>query len=282
MKMTVPACILLSIYITVPCEFAFAGKLGDFEKSATREKSNSSTYYDNDHYDNDYHDGRGFFGFVFNVITDSIFGGRSSHSREVRSAQSEMAVNALLDTNAVPARMEVKSFDVAEFHEKKETGSPITPFFRADYSYSWAASDITADNYFVELGYRMFSVDFLQTHYCEKDPDDTLDLTRIYCQLRFVATEIVEFDIGLGGIVIDGEDSNSGGYYGLALRLYPDRKIGGELRLFGATVNEAEITDLDIGLFLGFDYFLLKTGYQLVSSGDDDIGGFYVGASVRL
>ncbi|MBT3296167.1 MAG: hypothetical protein HN919_21225 [Verrucomicrobia bacterium] len=160
----------------------------------------------------------------------------------------------------------------------REMGTPLIPFARFDFSYQDAESTVDANDYRFEGGFGPFGVHFNQTHYKEASPEDSLDLIRVHGLYRMSFGSMVEVDLGLGALTIDGNDRDTRFSLTLPVRIYPYDWLGVEVRPAWAD----GVTDWDVALLLTAPFTSMKAGYRWVSSPNKSLNGPYVGLAVHF
>ncbi|UCG59105.1 MAG: hypothetical protein JSU70_06270, partial [Phycisphaerales bacterium] len=182
--------------LSVLANDAVAGKLGAFEADATKERSShgrdrvSRDPYDD--WDDTYpHSDRRSMSdlflndiFLFSLIQP----GRASWAR----ATDDATRLANLDLDA------------------REPGDPLIPFVRFDAAYQDVESDVEALDYRVQVGYGPIGFELNHTRYWEQVPSDRLDIYRLYGLYRLSFGNMIEADLGLGAIILDGDERNTG------------------------------------------------------------------------
>jgi hypothetical protein len=160
----------------------------------------------------------------------------------------------------------------------REMGEPLIPFARFDFSYQDVESDVDANDYRFEGGLGPVGFQFNQTHYKEELSEDSLDLIRLHGLYRMSFGTMVEVDLGLGALTIDGNDRDTRFSLTLPVRIYPYDWLGVEVRPAWAD----GVTDWDVALLLSAPYASLKAGYRWVSSPSESLNGPYVGLAVHF
>jgi hypothetical protein len=157
-------------------------------------------------------------------------------------------------------------------------GEALIPFARFDLSYQDVESDVDAWDYRLEGGYGPVGLQCNLTHYSEETPEDDLDMLRFYGMYRMSFGTIVEVDLGLGALTIDGNGRDTRFSLTVPVRIYPTDWLGIEIRPAWAD----NVTDCDIALLLTAPYVSLKAGYRWVSSPTESLNGPYAGLAVHF
>ncbi|NOY68419.1 MAG: hypothetical protein GXP53_02850 [Deltaproteobacteria bacterium] len=254
-------CIIISLLLCFSSH-CYGGKLESFENDATTHREdNEKTDH---HYFNteDSEDTDDFLSDVAGFVTIGILGGMtlggvSSWKRVCPSGDTEIS-------DATP----------------RKAGEPLIPFFRADISRQNLESDVNALDFRAEVGYGPFALHYNQTRFHENEPKDKLDLIRIYGVYRMSFSTLVELDLGLGTLIINGKNENSGFSFTLPFIIRPVKYVGVEFRPAWSSVNGTDVNDYDIAIMLGEKYASLKLGYRWLHSVEESLNGPYAGVSL--
>lgn len=265
----IPLLIAMFIYW---CPFeASAQKLKAFEKDATKKRSsssNSSRDKDNSSSDNDY-DSVGEF------IASSLI-----------QAGGSLIVGGL----AGLAGGWMKSgtgLSQQGWSEMWELGESRQPFARLDVDYQDVDAGIDAVGLMAEAGYGPFALLGRQTRFTEDVPaeagggKDRLRVTQGYIAARALFESGLGINLGLGGLSLDGEDSNNGFSFTTPIQFRFNQHAGVEVRPAWAHVNGRTITEWDIALLGGIKHADVKVGWRRLESPNLELHGFYAGLSLR-
>ncbi len=169
----------------------------------------------------------------------------------------------------------------------RELGDPQLPYARLDGSYQYISSNVSANDYRLALGYGPFAFKVNQTQYTELSPKDSLDLTRLYITYR-MSSGATQIDIGMGRLVIDGNDRSKLFYSTLPIRFHVKSLIS--TKLWPAWLSNTgiefkpawsgNISDYDLGLFYHFKFASVKAGYRWLSTDTQSLSGPYAGITV--
>jgi hypothetical protein len=253
---------LLVVMATVPA--AFAGKLDDFEDSATNPgKSDGDHGRDHDHSDKSYDrtSDDDSVALALLIVALPVYGGLASWHR-VRPGEPDLE----FEEKRLPAR---------------RAGEALLPFARVDAAYQLVESDVDAWDLRAELGFGPFAVQVRETHYDEGEPDNDLDLVQAHFLWRMTVIKQLEIDAGLGGIVVDGKDTNSGVSGTLPILIHPWDFIGLEFRPSWSSVNDNTVSDYDLSLLAGWRFISARAGYRWTNSGGSSLNGPIFGLAAR-
>lgn len=224
---------------------ALAGKLDDFETEATEG------------------DGDGGGGDSDDVYVDGE-----------DDAYFAAALFALL----VPVYGATKSWDSVG---SRAPGEATLAFARVDAAYQLVESDVDAGDLRGELGYGPFALQARETHYDEDQPRDSLDLIQAHALLRMLFLPMLEVDLGLGAIVLDGDGTETGFSGTVPVLIHPWDFLGLEFRPAWAAVNDSTVSDYDLSLLAGWRFISARAGYRWTDSGDETLNGPIFGLAAR-
>lgn len=253
------ACLLA---LTLSAGPVLAGKLEDFERSAT-EKSDDGGGERHDKHDHDLD------------LSDETAG--------------EAVLLALLIAATLPAygagqswaRVTGSSLLVEEPPERRRAGEATIPFARADLGYQLVESDVGAWDLRGEVGFGPFAVQVRETHYDEDQPRDELDLVQAHALLRMTVTERMEIDFGLGAHVLDRGDTASGVSGTVPVLIHPWNFLGFEFRPAWAGAGGDVIEDYDLSVLAGWRFVSARVGYRWTQAGGSSLNGPIFGLAAR-
>ncbi len=254
---------LLTFLIALPQ--AHAGKLGSFERDATRteDKQQSSPptstpsemgkKQDEHHHD----EGSSFLGELFFdlIFLPLEYGGISSLLR-------------------VNSKLIEESSDIGKI-ENRAPGEPVIPFTRMDLHLQHIASNLFAVDSRAEFGYGPVGLTVRHTAYRESDPKDTLSVTQAAFLYRMSFSKYVEVDIGIGQGFISGEGRHVGLLATFPIQVQTGRPLGFQFR----PAFYQGVEDYDLGLLFTRPFSSYQAGYRWVEAGESRLNGPYIGAS---
>ena len=245
----------LVVLISFPADYAFAGELDKFEKDATKERP--SQRHDRHHNDND---NNWWAGLATNFLTALV----------------EIPMHTSW------ARATGDPTQLAELAcEPRKPGDPLLPFIRFDASYLAIDPDVDAFDYRIQLGYGTFAFELNQTRYEEKDPPDQLDFYRLYGLLRFSYSDKIEVDLGVGSLILEGDERHSGLSTTTPIIIHPYDWLIVEFRPMWSNVNGSAIDEYELGFLFNYDFAAIKAGYRWTHSPHESLDGPFIGASIR-
>jgi hypothetical protein len=158
----------------------------------------------------------------------------------------------------------------------REPGEPLIPLLRADATVQRVAPDITARALRLEAGYGPLGAHYDVSRYRETDPDDTLELHRVFGLYRMSFGPHAELDLGFGTFSMDGLDRSPDFAFTLPLRVVPVRHLALEFR--PAWSDGA--ADYDLAVLATAPFAAFKAGYRWTLSPDATLNGPYVGIAL--
>lgn len=242
------------IFVFSASESLIAGQLDDFEKSATKEvrrSSDRSKSYDNN--DND-----SFFGSIIGGLFTFIF-----------QSAAEMSM----------ARVWGSSDPRFKNIPLRDIGDPDLSMIRTDLNYQHIDSKVWGLDGRIEMGYGPFGLQYRQTHYAEKAPKDSMDLIQIHGLFRLSGSNMFETDIGLGGIILQGNEQNSGFSMTCPINLYPHKNIGFRLSPTWSWINDNLISDYDGSIAYINKFYSVRAGFRRNETNGSFLQGPYFGIS---
>jgi hypothetical protein len=251
----VPLLIVIVILISLPVNYALAGELGKFEKDATKERPRQR----HDRHRN-YNDNNWWGGLATNFVSALVeIPMRTSWARATGD----------------PAQL-------TEFGcELRKPGDPLLPFVRFDASYLTIEPDVDAFDYRIQIGYGTFALELNQTRYEEKEPPDQLDFYRLYGLFRLSYSNKVEVDLGVGSIILEGDERHSGLSTTTPIIIHPCDWFIVEFRPMWSNINGSAIDEYELGFLFNYDFMAIKAGYRWTRSPQESLNGPFIGASIR-
>lgn len=259
--------VVLALCLSVLVSDASGGKLRRFEEDATRHRPRGDRRSDrpdpsfDSEYPYAYYDDHSISDFVFNdlLYMSLVHPGRASWAR----------------ISGDSARLD--DLDV----EPREPGDPLIPFVRFDAAYQDVQSDVEAFDYRVQVGYGPLALELNQTRYWEQAPPDSLDIYRVYGLYRLSIGNVLEVDTGLGAIIIDGAETNTGLSATTPILLHPVDWLVAEFRPMWSDIHGSVTQEYEVALLLNYGYVALRGGYRWTTSPLESLDGPFVGFSVR-
>lgn len=165
--------------------------------------------------------------------------------------------------------------------EPRDPGEPLIPFLRVDAAYQDVESDVDALDYRVQIGYGPIGFELNQTRYEEDEPSDHLDVYRLYGLWRLSYGQRVEIDLGLGGIIVEGDERNSGFSWTIPVLVQPLDWLLVEFRPMWSRVDGSRIDEYELGALFNWNFVAIKAGYRWTHSPSESLDGPFVGLSLR-
>lgn len=240
-----------------------AGKLGDFEKEATKQQGQ----------------GRKKKGKKAKKSLPEK-GGKETDSSSV--FWDLLGIFFLGGGAASIARIHARDSDKSSLLTKREIGEPAIPFLRLDLNYQDVKTDVRNFDGRVEVGYGPVGVQFRKSQFFERDPRTFLNIVQIHGLYRMSITKYFEWDFGFGSTSITGVNKNSGFSFTMPMQIFFTKNIAVSFRPAWATVNKNPVRDLDLGLLLSHGAVSVHSGYRWVDSDSSSLDGPFVGTSMRF
>lgn len=257
--------IALIVMVSLLPQAAESGQLDSFEDSVKNESYKGQQQENHTRQDNcaeghapDCSFGDDLFDIFFNII---IVGGDYSFRRAASASSTEYQDEQNTGYRVSP----------------RKPGEALIPLFRFDGTYQPYKSDVSAQDYRLEVGYGPFAVSINKTSYSERNPRDSLSLSRAYGAYRMSYGPRLEVDFGVGTLKVEGNERKSYAFLTLPILYYPTDSFGFEVRPSWA----ANISDYDFSAFVSQGYCSLKFGYRIVKTNSQSLDGPYIGLSVR-
>lgn len=161
--------------------------------------------------------------------------------------------------------------------ELRQTGEATLPFFQYEHKYLRVNSDIDARDNGLEIGYGPYGFSCRHTKFTEENPSDELSLTQYHLLLRFSRTSSREFGLGIGSLVMHGNDDHSGLSITFPIKIYPSDSWGVRFKPTFSWINGNAIDEYDLSLAYTKRYASLQLGYRALVAKGKDLDGPYLG-----
>jgi hypothetical protein len=271
MKITGKMIVILSAVVFCTSGLSYAGKLDDFEKDSTKKKQSDKAKETS------------ICGEIIGGILGAIIGVFVAEGvHEIAKGSNDGNKSGAGNKETDKENNDKNPADHAgdESPPLKERGSPLMPYARIDASYQHLSSNLKAQDYFAEFGYKPVAVSGRFTRYMESDPDDTMDAAEIFLLYRMKFKDMVEIDLGVGDMIIKGEATHSGMSLTAPVRFKPVDYAWLEFRPAIADINGNFMQDYDLSAHVGWRYASVKAGYRWFMSPDETLDGPYLGISL--
>lgn len=275
LKVLIIFTVIISILTVTP--LAAASDLDEFEEAATSAKTDQGTAdedKDKDKKDKeDKEDGVSqslsededvslfglFFGGFIEVIVEGIF---SELEQGAKKSLARVDEDKKIDTREV---------------EIRRTGEPTLPFLQYEHNYVKVNSDIDARENGLEVGYGPIGFSCRQTDFREEDPSDELTLNYYHLLLRISGSSSGELGIGIGSLVMDGNDDHSGFSITFPIKFYPGDSLGFRFKPTFSWINGNSIDEYDLSLAYTIRYASIQLGYRFLEAEGKELNGSYFG-----
>ncbi len=253
--------VLISLFLIVP-PLTQAGRLSDFEESATsnKEDNGAAESHDNDNDNDDDDDDDQYY------YEDDYEDGLHSSSRKGSFAGARTSTR--------------RSLNLARSSDRT-AGEHSLPTLRADVAYQNVDSDVEAVDLRLDIGIDFGAFHYSEVNYKEEDTGDKLQLSYYHVVYRHQFSPELEWHVGGGVVGLGGEDVNTGGSLTSQLTYRPLDWLAVEFRPTWSSINDNSIRDYDLGVHFGRKFAFMKAGYRWVQSGDTNLDAVYIGASFR-
>ncbi|MBA4366380.1 MAG: hypothetical protein C0403_01935 [Desulfobacterium sp.] len=270
--------LLLCIYFIIFSPQVFAGKIDDFERDATKEKvEKRRTPSKTDK--------------IKTTLGDEIASNCIGGCADVFLSKmiSSLFINAAYfgvvswhrsDSEESSLRPPYSEQDISI--ENRKLGQALIPIFRVDLCYQNVESDVEALDLRTEVGYGPVSIQARTTHYIEDQPDDNIDIHQAHLLYRMSIGDVFEIDLGMGGMILEGDDNNSGISFTTPFLYHPKDYFGIEFRPSWSSIKGNIIKDYDLDLLLGWRFISFRAGYRWLKSENESLSGPFVGLSLRI
>ncbi len=264
-RMTLIWCIagFFGLFVILPHP-VFAGKLDDFEQDATEEEDEKDegwlSFEDEEEEDDD-----SFVEDILGGIFHILFSGTDDEEDERNTLQPrERGGQPSGEPVELPSR------------------HPLLPVFMVDGAYQNVDSDVGALDTRIELGISVFAAQGRFTWYFEDAPSDELGMHQLHGLFRLPFGERLKVGVGVGALILDGNNQNSGFSMTTPLLFSVNKTVGLEFRPTWSWVNENRLDDYDVSLSLNDGFTALRVGYRSVQSEHESLNGPYAGFSVKF
>jgi hypothetical protein len=178
--------------------------------------------------------------------------------------------------------------DSYSIYPQHTLGQATAPYVRIDYNWQEIDSQTDAQDFRVEVGYKLVAFHGRTTRY--DDGSSTLDINQYYGVLRYGGYRpdflpgTFEFGIGFGGAQIKGNSEDSSGALTIPLKYYPADWCGIEFRPAWYEWMDISARDYDLSISFGQRFVQLRGGYRWLSfqGVDLDLDGPYAGISISF
>ena len=283
LKVLIVFTVIISILTITP--LAAASDLDEFEEAATSVKTQQGDDDEDDDKDkkdkedkddgvsqslsedDDDDDDESFLEFIFGEFIEVIV--------EVLFMEIELGAKMSLARVDGEAEHEIGEVEI------RRTGEPTLPFLQYEHNYFKVSSDIDARENGLELGYGPIGFSCRQTDYREKNPSDELTLNHYHLLFRISPSSSGELGLGIGSLVMDGNDDNSGFSITFPIKLYPSDSWGVRFKPTYSWINGNSIDEYDLSLAYTIRYASIQLGYRFLEAGGKELNGSYLGFAVH-
>ncbi len=254
--------LLIGLCLALVSGSAWAGKLDDYEKAATRPKPSTRAQTDRES-DGDCH---GFLSCFLDALLQS-----SSSSDD--SADDEASSSAPAGDDQSTADEPSSSSPVVADRGTATLGTGFDIAYQSAGTGVWAY-DLSIMGHLgaVDIGGRI-------THYVEASPPDTLDINQVNLTLPVKLGESLTMGGGIGLYQLAGNNTNTGLSLSLPFLLHePGNSWQVRITPLVADINGNTISDVDVRAGYRRGPLALLAGYREMRAGAQLLGGPYLGA----
>ncbi len=255
----IPLIFIFTVSLIMQNNLLSAGELDDFEKDATKQKTGQEDTRESSENKKE----PGLLDDLFSDLLSEIFSD-FLHGLYNEGRASWIRMNGGNQILGISSR---------------KIGEPLLPIFRADLNYLNVKSDVMAIDGKVEAGYGPYGFQFRRTHFTEDLPKDKLDLDQFHGLIRFSSKGYLEVDVGIGAIILKGDETNLGFSFTLPLKIYPTQWVGLNFIPTWSIINGNAISNYDLLLPFTRRFFSINAGYRWLNSSNESLNGPYLGVS---
>lgn len=163
----------------------------------------------------------------------------------------------------------------------REKGAPDLPLLRADVNYQHIDDRTKGLDGRVLIGYGPLGAQYRHTQYREEGAAAPLNFIQMHGILRMSWSKKVEFGMGYGNLVLDGQKRNNGFSMTYPLSIFPTKYLSLNFSPTWSWINQHAITDCDGSVAWTGKYCSVHAGYRRIKVKDQALSGPYVGISLH-
>lgn len=276
-----PALLLLSLSLP-----AMAGKLDDFEQSATTSQSekqsskkHSSSSGKSSQSSSRSSETSGFAGAmveailfpIVEVVVKTTVYAAAHATDQVLTTGTQGSLKQSERTLQEP-------IDIPDLSEDAD-GHYGVPLLLADISYG-SGDDIEWRDLRLETGYGPISLFYRRSKYLEPDIDDEMLVSNFSVNYRLYYGARVEFDAGLGKYWLQGNDDTSSASFRLALKLRMFDNVWLTASRIATMGDELDLSDSEYALVYGKRHWFVRSYYRRLNAENSSLDGFGFGVGL--
>ncbi len=246
---------------------SLAGQLSDFEDAVAKPVPHSDQPKRSSHYDNDDDDSWVVGEIVGAVFIGLVYGTYRGVKYVVYDWWAKPDADSLVVASPGDSVAE-DDYDVSERDGfQHNIGTVGMPYVRFDYRWQYLDSDVDANDFLLEAGYKYLAFYGRVTQY-EDAANVNLDIEQYYAMVRTGGSDDFYFPgsfqvgAGLGWYSIEGDQIQDGPALTVPVMLYPNDWFGVEFRPAWAVINDKVLSDYDVSASLGHRFAHLRLGYR--------------------
>jgi hypothetical protein len=178
------------------------------------------------------------------------------------------------------ARMHGSGTESNPGYEKRKPGDRDIPGISLELNYQSAEDSVYGVESKAEFGYGPAAFRVREIHYIQSAPVALLDLRHYHALLRG-SFQSSQLNLGLGQIVLDGVNRNSGPSQLVQLTLFPSKNYEVSGIYIQSEINGNYIREYDGSFGIGDGGISVRGGYKVNETGGQTIHGPYLGLSWR-
>jgi hypothetical protein len=164
---------------------------------------------------------------------------------------------------------------------KREKHDRDIPNLALDFNYQRAEGDIDGVESRVEIGWAPVGLQVKNIHYRQDDPAAALDFTHVHALWRG-SFAVGQINLGLGKLMLDGQDYHSGSSSLVQISAFPTRHLAVDVSGIFSDINDNDIAEYDGSVAFGNGRgHALRAGYKVQKTSGETLHGPYLGLSWR-
>lgn len=162
---------------------------------------------------------------------------------------------------------------------RREHGDHDLPLVGADINFQTVSQQINAVDGRAELGYGPMAVQLRGAHFSDKEYAESLNVAHAHALFRISGNPAFQVNFGLGGVLLNGKNTNSGLSTTIPTAIFPRDAWGARFVPTWSWINGNRISDYDGSLEYTQRFYSGRLGYRTSYAGDQSLSGPYIGFS---
>jgi hypothetical protein len=255
---------LLMVLISLP---ASAGKLDDFEKSATKPKSEKRSSSSSSSSDSS----GGFASSLLEALLRPVIEGTARMAVDLTTAGT---AGSMQKTN----KRLGKDVEIPDLSEGAESEFGV-PLLQLDVGYG-SGSEIQWSDLRAETGLGPFSLFMRKSQYVETNEEDDLEITNFGFNYRLFFGNRTEVSLGVGDYELDGNKTYKSGSFQFSINHQLRKNLGFEYSRVSVSGNNLNLADSEYSLLYGKDHWYARFFYRSMDTTDTSLDGIGMGLSL--